>query len=171
MAIHDPELLDALERLGSSPFQGRVWRHMFNDHPPELANTRGARWNPAGVSAIYTSLEREVAFAEAQHAIDSQPVRPRPRRRVMYELELSLETVVDLTGGRHLEIGLTDEELTSDDPSACQAVGAAVAWLGWDGLLVPSVRVDGSNAVILVDTLSPDAAFERIGEQDITSAE
>jgi hypothetical protein len=54
-------------------------------------------------------------------------------------------------------------------PSACQAVGAAVAWLGWNGLLVPCVRAHGSSAVILVDLLSPGAAYERIGEQDIAS--
>lgn len=66
MAIHDPELLDAIESLGSEALDAvTVWRHMFNDNPPELSNTRGARWNPAGLAAIYTSEEREVAIAEA----------------------------------------------------------------------------------------------------------
>lgn len=56
MAIHDPALLDQIEQLGTRTFDGHVWRHMFNDFPPELVNTRGARWNPAGTSAIYTSM-------------------------------------------------------------------------------------------------------------------
>lgn len=167
MTVHDPELLDALERLGAAPFHGTVWRHMFNDYPPELANTRGARWNPGGVSAIYTSVKDTVAIAEAQYAMDSQPLRPRPRRRVVYELELSLAQVVDLTQGRHLGVGLTDEELASDDMTACQAVGAAAAWLGWDGLVVPSVRADGENVVVLVDMLAPDAILRRLREREI----
>ena len=39
------------------------------------ANTRGARWNPPGLAAIYTSEERDTAIAEGQHAIDMQPLR------------------------------------------------------------------------------------------------
>jgi RES domain-containing protein len=89
MAIHDPELLDAIEHLGSEALEDvTVWRHMFNDNPPELSNTRGARWNPAGIAAIYTSEARETAIAEGQHAIDMQPLRPKARRFV-YELRVS----------------------------------------------------------------------------------
>jgi RES domain-containing protein len=89
MAIHDPELLDAIERLGAEILDSvTVWRHMFNDHPPELSNTRGARWNPAGLAAIYTSEDRATAIAEGQHAMDSQPLRPNARRFV-YELRVS----------------------------------------------------------------------------------
>jgi RES domain. len=39
-----------------------------------------ARWNPAGVAAIYASLTREGALAEAEHQIAIQPIRPRARR-------------------------------------------------------------------------------------------
>lgn len=50
---------------------------MFGDYPPDAENTRGARWNPAGVAAIYTSLTREGVLAEAEHQIAIQPIRPR----------------------------------------------------------------------------------------------
>lgn len=79
---------------------------MFNDHPPELANTRGARWNPSGTAAIYTSLEPDTALAEGQHAMDIQPVRPKPRRRVLYEIQVTLQAVLDLTNGRYAEVGV-----------------------------------------------------------------
>jgi RES domain-containing protein len=148
MTIHDPQLLDQIEQLGTCGFDGRVWRHMFNDHPPELANTRGARWNPSGTAAIYTSLEPDTALAEGQHAMDIQPVRPKPRRRVLYEIQVTLQAVLDLTNGRYAEVGLTDEDLDSDDFAACQRVGGAAAWLGYDGLLVPSARAEGGNIVI-----------------------
>jgi hypothetical protein len=53
MAIHDPDLLDAIERLGSEALAGvTVWRHMFDENPPELSNTRGAHAAFLGYDAI-----------------------------------------------------------------------------------------------------------------------
>jgi RES domain-containing protein len=46
---------------------------MFGDYPPDAENILGARWNPPGVAAIYTSLTREGALAEAEHQIAIQP--------------------------------------------------------------------------------------------------
>jgi RES domain-containing protein len=162
-------LLDRIEQLGTQPFEGRVWRHMFNDHPPELANTRGARWNPPGVAAIYTSLTPATALAEAQHAIDIQPLRLRPRRRVLYELAIALDAVVDLTDDRFTRLGMTERDLSADDFAACQRVGAALAWLGHDGMIVPSARADGGNVVILVDSAAAGVPFSRVGETEIES--
>jgi len=51
---------------------------MFGDYPPDAENTRGAHWNLPGVAAIYTSLARKGALAEAEHHIAVQPV-PRWR--------------------------------------------------------------------------------------------
>lgn len=65
--IHDPALLDALERFDTEPWQGRIYRHMLGSAPPELANERGARWNPPGTSALYTSLTETTAKAEGDH--------------------------------------------------------------------------------------------------------
>lgn len=42
-----------------------------------------------------------------------------------------------------------------------------MAWLGYDGIIVPSARADGGNVVILVDSVAPDALFQRIGETEI----
>jgi RES domain-containing protein len=92
--VHDPALLDELEKLVPLPFSGRAWRHMFNDIDPQLPNTRGARWNPPGTAALYLSLEPETAVAEADHALASQPVRPTPRSRELYEVEIVLQRVL-----------------------------------------------------------------------------
>lgn len=150
MANWDPQLLDQLEALPSAPWNGTAWRHMFNDYPPERVNTGGARWNPRGVGAIYTALDAETALAEGQHAVDVQR-RRLFAKRVLYEVEIQAEDVVDLTGEGLLNtLGLTIEQLASDDFTACQQVGGALAWLGRGGLVVPSARNDGSNLVILV---------------------
>lgn len=168
MAIHDPNLLDAIERLGSEALDGAtVWRHMFNDNPPELANTRGARWNPAGLAAIYTSEERAIAIAEGQHAIDVQPLRPKARRFV-YQLRVSAQKVLRISLEDFPALGLEPSNLDSPDFAACQRVGAHAAFLDYDAIIVPSARADGSNIVIFVNELAADAVFERIGSDEIT---
>jgi len=167
MAIHDPELLDAIESLGFEVLdEVAVWRHMFNDNPPELSNTRGARWNPAGLAAIYTSEQRETAIAEGQHAIDSQPLRPRARRYV-YELRVSAAKVLRIAPEHLATLGLDPGDLESPDFTACQRVGAHAAFLEYDAIIVPSARADGTNVVIFVNELAADAAFERVDVEQI----
>jgi RES domain-containing protein len=167
MAIHDPDLLDAIERLGSERLDGvTVWRHMFNDNPPELTNTRGARWNPAGLAAIYASEDRETAIAEGQHAIDSQPLRPRARR-YLYELRVSAQRVVRVQQSDLTSLGLDAADLASTDFTACQKIGAHAAFLGYDAIVVPSARTPGSNVVIFVNELAADAEFERVSREEI----
>ena len=162
MAIHDPDLLDAIEHLGSEPLDNvTVWRHMFNDNPPELSNTRGARWNPPGLAAIYTSSERGTAVAEGQHAIDSQPLRPKARRYV-YKLRASASKALRITPADFDALGLKPQDLDDEDFGACQRVGEHAAFLGFDALVVPSARSDGTNVVIFINELSADAAFERV---------
>jgi len=123
---------------------------MFNDYTPGRVNTAGARWNPPGVGAIYTALHCGTALAEGQHAIDIQPRRTFARR-VLYEVEVSVPGLVDLTGpGALAAVGLSAADVAADSHVACQQVGGAAAWLGRGGLLVPSARDAGSNLVILV---------------------
>ena len=167
MTIHDPELLDAIESLGAEVLEDvTVWRHMFNDNPPELSNTRGARWNPAGLAAIYTSEAREIAIAEGQHAIDSQPLRPTARR-VVYELRVSASKVLRITLADLPALGLNGEDLESPDFTACQRVGAHAAFLEYDALIVPSARADGANMVIFVNELAADAVLERVNVEEL----
>jgi RES domain-containing protein len=168
MAIHDPDLLDAIERLGSEALDGiTVWRHMFNDNPPELSNTRGARWNPAGLAAIYTSEQRETAIAEGQNAIDSQPLRPKARR-VVYELRVSATKALRIRETDFPSLGLDRSDLISPDFAACQRIGAHAAFLGYDALIVPSARIDGMNVVVFVNELAADSVFERIASEEIS---
>jgi RES domain-containing protein len=85
----DQRLLDAVAALPTTKFESQAWRHMFGDNPPELANTGGARWNPAGVDALYASLDRETAIAEGDFRVQLEPNRPRAKRTV-YRLSVRL---------------------------------------------------------------------------------
>ena len=159
--VYDPALLDALERFDTEGWQGRVFRHMLGSAPPELVNVRGARWNPPGTPALYTSLAEATARAEGDHLISLQPVVPRAPRTI-YELEVSIANLLDLTDETRLAtIGVTEDELDSIPWEPCQRVGGAVAWLGHDGLLIPSVRdSEGANLIIFTANQPPEAEIE-----------
>ena len=142
------ELIQELEQLAASERSGVVYRHMLGEYPPELENWRGARWNPVEVNAVYVSLEGETALAEAAYALSMQPVPLRVRRR-LYTVEIHLTSVMDLRDkGALAKLGVTEKVLGTEQCHDCQKVGGAVAWLGHDGLLVPSTRAEGSNLVI-----------------------
>jgi hypothetical protein len=75
-------LLGLLAEFETREWEGQVWRDTFADYPVNRTNLRGARWNPAGVEALYVSLSRETALAEAEHQFDIQPLRPTATRSI-----------------------------------------------------------------------------------------
>jgi RES domain-containing protein len=167
--IHRPELLNALEDAPVGPLTITAWRHMFGSHLPDQENNRGARWNPPGVAAIYLSHDRPGAIAEGDHVIAIQPLRPRARRK-LYAVTLTLEKVIDISAPADLaRMGLTADDIASDDLTACQEVGAAVDWLAYDGLIVPSARSPSLNLVIYPAHRAPHAVFEFDSGEEITS--
>lgn len=158
--IHDPELLDKLQAVAPIRWKGRVYRYMFGEIDPGRANTRGARWNPPGVGAIYTALDRDTVRAELEYRLSFDVVRPRLEAQ-LYGIDVSLFSVLNLSSFGQLQaLGLTKEECNDVDYRACQKVGGAVAWLEHDGLLVPSARSGGTNLVIFQASQHPDAEFE-----------
>jgi RES domain-containing protein len=143
---------------------------MFANLQPTLQNTSGARWNPKGVAAIYTSIERETALAEADFRLSLEPVRPS-KGRTLYKIQMRLSRVVDLTKASVLtELGLTDRELEDPlDYRTCQEIGGAIAFLEYCGVLVPSARRPGGTNLVIYPTLQPvDDEFEVV-ETEILS--
>lgn len=140
---------------------------MFADNPPTRINDKGARWNPAGVPAIYCSLDRATALAEGDYAISVQSLRPTAKRTI-YKLRVSLKRVVDLSPAAILrELGLSEDELSSTDHTACRTIGGAVEWLEHDGMIVPSARSSGCNLVIFPRHQSAEGDFEVVGAEII----
>ena len=167
--IYPPDTLDILQSAAVSAWEGTVYRHMFGSYPAGRVNTEGARWNAPGLSAIYTSCERETALAEAEHYINLQPLRPRAKRR-LFTIRVSLQKVIDLTPADLLRrLGITDEVLTSLDHTACRTIGGAVNWLGHDGLLVPSARRRGGTNLVVFQQDLATSSFEVTNEEVIAS--
>ncbi len=141
---------------------------MFKDYPPDRENTGGARWNPPDCPAIYAAQERATVEAEVKHQLSLSPVNPSANRRI-YTLNIALSKVIDLRTKETLQqLGLSEEQLISDDHRACQTIGGAIAFLENDGLLVPSVRCDGTNLVIYAANQDHFAEFEVVKFEDVT---
>ena len=165
--VFDRETIQALEQFTPAPWEGVVFRHMFANFPPERENVRGARWNPPQIPAIYTSLVRATALAEADYYIAMQPIMPSARR-IVYRIKVTLTSVLDLSDPLTLSrLGLDEESLASIDHSACQGVGGAVEWLEHDGILVPSARTEGVNLVIFPNRKKPDYLFEVLDSEEL----
>jgi hypothetical protein len=99
--------------------------------------------------------------------IDMQPLRPKARR-FLYELRVSARKVLRIRLSDFPALGLDPSLSESSDFAACQRVGAHAAFLGYDAIIVPSARADGSNVVIFVNELAADAVFERVSTNEIT---
>lgn len=141
---------------------------MFGDYDPLTENSRGARWNPPEVPAVYASLKRDTALAEAEYQISQQPVRPRIKR-TLYSIHVSLASVLDLVTPVAMEVlRVPGENIASKDFAFCQPIGGAVEWLGHDGLLVPSARAEGINLVIYPNRFGKDSVVDIIGSEEIS---
>ena len=162
------------ERLKALPFgswQDTAFRHMFGSYPPDRENTSGARWNPAGVAAIYASLTREGALAEAEYQLAVQPIRPRARRSI-YELAVELSSVLDLTDRMLLAgLGVDEYGLRAEDMLACREVGGAAASLSCDGILVPSARSEAINLVIFAANLGDGTHFDVQAREELADGD
>lgn len=166
--IHDPILLDKLQSLEFGPWAGVAYRHMFGTNDPLSENSRGARWNPPEVPAIYASLERDTAMAEAEYQISQQPIRPRIKR-IMYTVNVSLGSVLHLVSPESMAtLGVPGENIARIDWTFCQPVGGAVEWLGHDGLMVSSARAEGINLVIYPNQFRQESLLDVIGSEDIS---
>jgi RES domain-containing protein len=170
--IYDPQVLDVLEGLESNSWQGSVFRHMLGSWPPDKENSRGARWNPPEIRAIYTSLQRETAIAEGDYALNVQPVAS-PIKRTIYTIEVSLSSVLQLIDWVLLEkLGLNAANFGADDYAVCQHLGGAVEWLKHDGLIIPSARAkSGKNLVIFPNRQKSGYRFEPVGVEELPSSQ
>jgi RES domain-containing protein len=163
----DPRLAEALARLEETGFQGRAWKHTLPNQSPTAANTKGARWNPAGVPVIYLSVERDTARAEGDYLGGAQPQPIRGTRHIT-EVEISLGRVLDLRDRTVLRaLGLSEADLRSSDHSACQRVGGTAEWLGLEGLIVPSARAEGANVVVFERRTGPDFSLRVVGSEPL----
>ena len=148
---HDINLLDALDELEGIEQRLTVYRAVI-DGRSELDMSRGAgRWNPRSLSVLYTALEENGAIAEIHHHLSvGQPVVPTKLQFNLVEMRVTFENCVDLSNMEQLtDLGVEEARYKEMLYSRTQEIGAAVDFLGFDGLVIPSARWNCSNAVLL----------------------
>lgn len=157
------ELLAAVDGIGTTTWGGSTWRHTAPNRNPlsgEGARLFGGRWNPPDLaSTLYLSTNDDGCIAEFRRMAAGQGKGPAsflPRR--ISQLDVTGVEVVDLRLVANQQVvGLEVDDLTSDDWSACQLVGAAAHFLRADGLIAPSATALGDTLVLFEGRLDGNA--------------
>lgn len=118
---------------------------------PLAASTRGGRWaQPAGPAVLYTSLDRDGALAEISfHWGRMTPLPSKPA--ALHRIQTTMNKTLRLIEADFPELNIDSIEYVRTNYWRTQQIGAAVAFLGLDGLIVPSARWPCENLVIMMD--------------------
>jgi RES domain-containing protein len=154
--LRDPDLLEALDSKPRSEFQGRVWRAVHERRNPLDPSRAGGRWDLGVVDVLYTSLAAEGAIAEIEYYLNLQPVFPSKMRHACYEIKVRLSSVIHIESVDELvALGVDRARYTERLYERTAEIGDAAAFLGCDGLVVPSARSIALNLVIFMEGVEP----------------
>jgi RES domain-containing protein len=165
--IHDPELLERLGAFEITPFAGEVFRATRLSLDPLAESTSGGRWAPTGlVPVLYTSTLREGALAEITYHWGQ--LTPRPSKpAVLHRLRVSTQDSLHLLRGNLEELGVDMERYQGINYHRTQEIGAAVAFLGCDGLMVPSARWDCENLVLFMENHALTSRLDLLSSEHV----
>jgi hypothetical protein len=153
----DLELLDALDAYPRVAFEGSVWRIVREGRDPLQGYPAGGRWDPGTFDVIYTSLQREGALAEIHFHLSRQPVFPSQLVSVLHKISVRTTRTLKLANIEAVEgLGLVKTQYGELSYGRTHAIGDAAAFLGFDGLMVPSARWECLNLVLFTDKFSPE---------------
>lgn len=151
--IHDQGLVDQLSSLATEKFEGEVFRATGVSADALAFSVNGGRWAPpardgADVPVLYTSQARDGALAEVVSYLTQ--LTPLPLSRPLKVSRLAVSTAKTLRLARvSLErLGVEMALYGVRDYARTQEIGAALAFLGLDGLIAPSARWQCDNLMI-----------------------
>ena len=158
--IRDEGLLDQLDALPKETFQGDVFRGTRQNLDPLASSYSGGRWMQRdGAAVLYTSLARDSALAEISFhwgQLDPRPTKPV----VMHTLRVLTHRTLKLLRADLSVFGISDSMYAEINPARTQEIGAAVEFLGCDGLIAPCSRWKCDNLVLFTDKMGLDATVE-----------
>ena len=179
--IREQALLDALEKLEQVPFDGRVWRSVREGADPLTCSRSGGRWDDGTFDVLYTSESKSGAIAERRfHLYQGQPFPPSRARYEIFKLSIELTHVVEFSNISMLaDMGLRPERYGQlsylehkSEYVRSQQIAEACAFLGADGLKVPSARnLDLFNVVVFCEqpTVVNMETIRNLGIIDLTN--
>jgi hypothetical protein len=158
--IHDPDLLDQLDALPKETFAGEVFRATRQNLDPLASSYSGGRWmRRDGAGVLYTSLVREGALAEI--SFHWGQLAPRPTKPVMlHTLRVVAHRTLKLVRADLETLGVPESAYGGVNLPRTQEIGAAVEFLGCDGLIAPCARWRCDNLILFPDRMGVDADLE-----------
>ncbi|MGB7989650.1 MAG: RES family NAD+ phosphorylase [Candidatus Methylophosphatis roskildensis] len=166
--VHDSELLDRIDGLPTEPFDGRVFRATRQSLDPLVSSSSGGRWMPGNSAAgvLYTSLDRNGALAEI--SFHWSQLSPRPTKPVMvHTLEVIAPRTLKLVRADLSALGVPDDSYPTMNMTRTQEIGAAVEFLGCDGLIAPSARWPCDNLMLFPNNMGSSASFELLSSETV----
>jgi hypothetical protein len=146
--IYAPDLLSRLDALPKETFQGVVFRATRQNLDPLASSYSGGRWmRPDGAGVLYTSLAREGALAEISFhwaQLDPRPTKPV----VVHALQVVAHRTLKLVRADLATLGVPESAYGGINLPRTQESGAAVEFLGCDGLIAPSARWACDNLIL-----------------------
>jgi RES domain-containing protein len=165
--IHDAELVDRLADFPTESFQGRVFRATRQRLDPLAASGYGGRWSPVGgPSALYTSFLREGALAEVSFHWGQQTPRPT-KPAAVHALEVSAPRALRLVRASLEQLGVDMAEYQAHNLPRTQSIGAAVEFLGYDGLIAPCARWACDNLILFPESMSFGGSLECVEREEV----
>lgn len=151
--IHDQNLVDWLSLLPVERFEGEVFRATGLSADALAFSGSGGRWAPpardgADVSVLYTSFQRDGAIAEVVSWLTQLTPLPLSRPLKLSRLGVSTAKTLRLARIGLERLGIDMARYGERDYDRTQNVGAALAFLGLDGLIAPSARWNCDNLMI-----------------------
>lgn len=151
MSALDEDLVQRISDLGTTTWSGTTYRHTAPRRDPLSgtgARLNGGRWNPRGAfAAIYLAHPGAACIAELERMAELTNVSVADALRVgrtLHTIEAHQVRVLDLTSQTSQSaIGLEVGDIADDDHTACQAIGQAADFLGYQGVLAPSATGTG----------------------------
>jgi len=152
----DDRLLDLIGAIEGVPFDGTMWR-VVRTGREVLDGSRGSgRWNTSEMSVLYGAAERDGAIAEIHfHLSRGQSVFPSRMRHDVFELSVKAQNSLVLADMDQLKrLGVEESRYRELLYTRTQEIGAATAFLGFDGLIVPSARWNCQNIILFLDAFN-----------------
>ena len=165
--LHDPDLLDQLDALPKETFDGEVSRATRQSLDPLASSYSGGRWmRHDGAGVLYTSLAREGALTEISFhwgQLDPRPTKPV----VLHTLRVVTHRTLRLVRADLPTLGVAESRYGGINLPRTQEIGAAVEFLGCDGLIAPSARWPCDNLILFPDRMGIDATLEVVTSESI----
>ncbi len=163
----DNRIIDFLEQFESTEYEGFVYRATRQNLDPTVPSVTGGRWMvPKRTAVLYTSTTEDGAMAEI--AFHLGQLSPPPRKLVkLHKLEVTTRKAARIQRKDFSLLGISEEQFGSRIYQKTQEIGAAAAYLGFDGLFVPSARTKDEHLILFADNHGFDTKLTVISSQEM----